>query len=361
MTTPVANPVPLTVSGLRKRFGDGPTVLDGVDLEVPAGSVCALLGPSGSGKSTLLRCIAGLEVPEAGRISAGDQLLGDGPAIVPPDRRGVGMVFQDWALFPHLDVAGNVAFGLPRSERSGPRVSEVLELVGLADLRDRATNTLSGGQQQRVALARALAPRPKVLLLDEPFSNLDTNLRSRIRGEVKELLTAVGITTLFVTHDRSEAFVVGDTVALVHEGRVVQHGPPEDLYHRPVDPFVAGFVGDVNLLPGDAGGATAVTALGEVRLAEPASGAVTVLVRPEDVVLGAPGDHAPGASATVSAVEFHGRDSLVRLVVDGTGQQLAARVARATVRPGDRVGVAAGGSPKVAWRVESHGLGDAAA
>ncbi len=344
MSTPVANPVPLRVSGLRKRFGDGPPVLDGVDLEVPAGSVCALLGPSGSGKSTLLRCIAGLEAPEAGRIEAGDRLLGDGPSIVPPDRRGVGMVFQDWALFPHLDVAANVGFGLPRAERDGSRVDEVLDLVGMSDLRERLPNTLSGGQQQRVALARALAPHPSVLLLDEPFSNLDTNLRSRIRSEVKELLSTVGITTLFVTHDRTEAFVVGDSVALVNDGRVVQHGRPEDLYHRPVDPWVAGFVGDVNLLPGEATRGVAATPLGPIAIAGGSSGPVHVLVRPEELALGD-----EGHEATVAGVEFHGPETIVLVRVDGIDGLLTVRTARTEVRAGEQIGVSVEGSPKVAW------------
>jgi iron(III) transport system ATP-binding protein len=324
-------------------------VLDGVDLEVPPGTVCALLGPSGSGKSTLLRCVAGLEVPEAGRISAGGTVLTDGASVVPPERRGVGMVFQDWALFPHLDVAANVGFGLPRAERSGPRVDDVLALVGLGGYRHRAPATLSGGQQQRVALARALAPEPSVLLLDERFSNLDTNLRSRIRGEVRELLLEVGITTLFVTHDRVEAFVLGDTVALVHEGRVVQHGTPEEVYRRPVDPWAAAFVGDANIVPGRASGAEAETPLGTVALASPVSGAVRVLVRPEDVVV-TDGD-AAGAGGTVAAAEFHGHDVVLRLRVDGLGEEVAARVQRTSVRAGDRVGVTVAGAPAVAWAV----------
>ena len=209
------------VRGVHKSFGTT-AVLRDVDLDVPSGSVVALLGPSGCGKTTLLRIIAGLEAPDAGEVRVGGRLL-TGPATsVPPEHRRVGMVFQDWGLFPHLTVAQNVGYGLPRGERRGARVDEALELVGLVGLGHRSPTTLSGGQQQRVALARALAPRPSVLLLDEPFSNLDAALRVQVRGEVHRLLRELGVTTVFVTHDQEEAFVLGDEVAVMSEGRVVQ-------------------------------------------------------------------------------------------------------------------------------------------
>ena len=190
----------VVVAGLDKSF-DGPPVLAGVDLEVEPGESLALLGPSGCGKTTLLRLIAGLERPNAGTVTVGDTEMAGPDAWVPPEKRKVGMVFQDWALFPHLTVGRNVGYGLPRGERDGPRVAEALEMVGLGDLADRMPETLSGGQKQRVALARAIAPRPTVLLLDEPFSNLDSALRIGVRTEVHRLLVDLAITSVFVTHD----------------------------------------------------------------------------------------------------------------------------------------------------------------
>src|SRR5919108_626478 len=219
----------LAVDGLVKAF-DGAPVLDGVRLAVPSGKVVALLGPSGCGKTTLLRCIAGLERPDAGEVRLAGRLLCGPGAHVPPERRRIGMVFQDGALFPHLSVAGNVAYGLRREERRNGRVEEALALVDLAGLGERAPASLSGGQQQRVALARALVTHPTALLLDEPFSNLDTLLRVQIRAEVQRLLADLGVTAVFVTHDQQEAFVVGDEVAVMLGGRVAQQAAPAELY-----------------------------------------------------------------------------------------------------------------------------------
>ena len=306
-SSPVS-PTAVSVRGLRASYG-GPDVLRDVDLEVAAGSVVALLGPSGCGKTTLLRSIAGLERPTAGEIRIGDRLVLGGGTHVAPEARRVGMVFQDWALFPHLSVAANVGYGLPRAERKGPRVGEALEMVGLGGLGDRAPGTLSGGQQQRVALARAIAPHPAVLLLDEPFSNLDTALRVDVRAEVHQLLVELGITTVFVTHDQEEAFVLGDDVAVMDDGRIVQQAPPAVLYDEPATPWVARFVGDANLLTGQASGPDAATGLGRVPLREPAHGAVQVLLRPEELRLvpsGATGG--VGAAATVDLVEYYGHD-----------------------------------------------------
>ncbi|MEQ1788194.1 MAG: ABC transporter ATP-binding protein, partial [Acidimicrobiales bacterium] len=243
----------IEVAGLHKRFSRDP-VLRGVDLRVAQGAVVALLGPSGCGKTTLLRTIAGLERADAGTVTiAGQAVVGPG-VDVPPERRRVGMVFQDWALFPHLDVARNVGYGLPRKLRTRDRIESALELVGLGGMGKRQPGTLSGGQQQRVALARAIAPEPSVLLLDEPFSNLDTTLRVQVRTELHHLLVDLGVTAVFVTHDQDEAFVLGDEVAVMHDGEVVQQAPPADLYARPATPGVAEFVGDANLLAAGAGG-----------------------------------------------------------------------------------------------------------
>ena len=228
-TVPVdPTPVGLEIDAVSVDYG-GPEVLSDVSLSVTPGEIIALLGPSGCGKTTLLRAIAGLERPTAGSISLGNRLVTGPGEFVPPERRRIGMVFQDWALFPHLDVARNVGYGLPRGDLSTERVSKTLSLVGLDNVADRMPGTLSGGQQQRVALARALAPRPTVLLLDEPFSNLDSSLRSQVRTEIHHLLVELGVTTVFVTHDQDEAFVLGDRVAVLHDGRLAQVGSPDDL------------------------------------------------------------------------------------------------------------------------------------
>jgi iron(III) transport system ATP-binding protein len=320
----------LDVRGVTKRF-DGPAVLDAASLHVEAGTICALLGPSGSGKTTLLRLIAGLEHPDAGTIRLGDDVLVDGRQSIAPERRQIGMVFQDWALFPHLTVAQNVGFGLGKHP-DPVRVAEALDLIGLADAADRLPGTLSGGQQQRVALARALAPGPSVLLLDEPFSNLDVAMRARIRREVHDLLRSTGVTTVFVTHDQEEAFVLGDRVAVMRDGRVIQSASPRELYTLPADRWVAGFVGDANFLPGTVSGSTVATAFGQVRLREPRQGEVEVLVRPEHLLI------EEGDDAVVTFVEYYGHDVLVSCAL-ADGSEVHARSVLGDVAEGDRVGL----------------------
>ncbi|MDP9207349.1 MAG: ABC transporter ATP-binding protein, partial [Actinomycetota bacterium] len=287
----------LAVEDLCKAFGDA-LVLDQAGLRVPPGRVVALLGPSGCGKTTLLRCIAGLERPDAGQVRLDGRDLSAPGAFVAPERRRIGMVFQDGALFPHLTVAGNVGYGLSRSERRGARVAEALALVDLAGFGDRLPASLSGGQAQRVALARALVTRPSVLLLDEPFSNLDTILRVQIRAEVQRLLADLGVTAVFVTHDQEEAFVVGDEVAVMLAGRVVQQAAPAELYRAPASRAVAGFLGDANLLPGVAAAGLADTAIGRVPLRNGLRGDVDVLLRPEQLRVSA------GAAATIDSVQY---------------------------------------------------------
>ncbi|HYF47528.1 MAG TPA: ABC transporter ATP-binding protein [Acidimicrobiales bacterium] len=341
---PVLSTAALEATGVSKSF-DAEPVLRDVSLRVEAGRMVALLGPSGCGKTTLLRVLAGLEVPDAGEVRLGDELLTGGGRDVPPERRRIGMVFQDWALFPHMSVSRNVAYGLPRGHDRDRQVGEALAMVGLAGLGDRAPATLSGGQQQRVALARALAPRPAALLLDEPFSNLDTALRVQVRTEVHRLLADVGVTTVFVTHDQDEAFVLGDEVAVMWEGEIVQQAPPAELYDHPRTPWIAGFVGDANLLVGQAGGGSATTVLGGVPLRETTQGEVQVLVRPEHLEVAA------GDAGVVDLVEFYGRDTVYTVRLDG-GVELTVRAAQAPVHArGDRVAVTYTGPPAVAFPV----------
>jgi iron(III) transport system ATP-binding protein len=351
MNTPVGSASTIQMRGVRKSFGDA-LVLRDVDLEVAPGSVVALLGPSGCGKTTLLRSIAGLERIDAGEIHLGARMVSGPSAHVPPEKRRVGMVFQDWALFPHLSVAQNVAYGLPRAARKGRRVAEVLAMVDLEGLGDRQPATLSGGQQQRVALARALAPQPRVLLLDEPFSNLDTALRAQVRSEVHQLLVQLEVTTIFVTHDQEEAFVLGDEVAVMEAGRLVQQAPPAELYARPASPWVASFVGDANLVAGDATGDRALTPVGPVPLEVAAGGAVQVLLRPEELRL----EPANGAAtralpATVELREYYGHDTVYLVRPDG-GEPLRVRAGSVPrFSRGDRVVLRYVGPPAVAFPV----------
>ena len=270
--------------GLSKRF-DTAEAVHRVDLTVDHGQMLVLLGPSGCGKTTLLRLIAGFELPDAGTLAVGGQMVSGPNYLVPPEKRRVGMVFQDYALFPHLDVLGNVSYGMRRDPDRPKRVREVLELVGLEGVEHRMPHELSGGEQQRVALARALAPRPAVVLLDEPFSNLDTRLRARVRAEVRQILTEAGATSVFVTHDQEEALFLGDHIAVMNQGRIEQVDTPELIFHRPTTPFVAQFMGVADFLEAQLDGDVLVTELGMLpRPPEAAHGAsVDVMVRPDDV------------------------------------------------------------------------------
>jgi iron(III) transport system ATP-binding protein len=331
-------PPVLRVRGIVRRFGDV-TAVDGIDLDVRRGRIVALLGPSGCGKTTMLRMLAGFERADAGSIELDGRAVDGAGAWVPPDRRGVGMVFQDYALFPHLDVLRNVAFGLPRRERRGAarsrRLADVLALVGLAGLEHRYPHELSGGQQQRVALARALAPEPSVILLDEPFSNLDAALRAQVRADVHRILTQAGATAVFVTHDQEEALSLADEVAVMAAGRIVQLADPEAVYHAPADRSVAAFVGDADFVAGSAEAGRVVSDLGDLALLEPLSGAVEVLVRPEDVHL----TPDPAGSAVVVGREFYGHDQMLYVRLAG-GRVVRARLGPVSpLAPGDRCAV----------------------
>jgi iron(III) transport system ATP-binding protein len=325
----------LRVRGVERRFGDVRAV-DGIDLDVHRGRIVALLGPSGCGKTTMLRLLAGFERADGGTIEVAGRRVDGGGTWVPPDRRGVGMVFQDYALFPHLDVLRNVGFGLARSERralrrSG-RLDHILDLVGLRGLEHRYPHELSGGQQQRVALARALAPNPSVVLLDEPFSNLDAALRAQVRADVHDILVKAGATAVFVTHDQEEALSMADEVAVMQAGRIVQLAHPEALYHAPADRNVAAFVGEAEFVRGRALGGRVASDLGELALAEPLDGPVEVLIRPEDLHL----HRDEGGDAVVVGREFYGHDQML-FVQLANGRITRARLGPISdLAPGDR-------------------------
>ena len=320
----------LTVTDVTKSFGSTP-VLSGIDLHVPSGSLTALLGASGSGKTTLLRLIGGFDDPDAGTIVVGDRVVA-GPGIgVAAHRRGIGFVPQEGGLFPHLPVAGNVAFGLPRRQRRDrARIAALLTLVGLdAGLAERWPHQLSGGQQQRVALARALAPEPSLVLLDEPFSSLDAALREETRQAVADALRASGATAVLVTHDQAEALSMADQVAVLRAGRLVQLTDPRTLYRRPRDLDVAAFVGEAVVLDAEVRDGMAHCALGAVEL-EPAvpDGRARILLRPEQLRLGSPAAPLPGAR--VGRVDFYGHDSRVWLDL-ASGLRVSARLEGADV------------------------------
>jgi iron(III) transport system ATP-binding protein len=317
---PLRLPDSLDLIGVHQRYARQP-VLNGVDLEVEQGSFTAVLGASGSGKTTLLRVIAGFERIESGVVRLGTTVFDDGRTSLPPERRKLGYVPQDGALFPHMRVAANVGFGLPRSSRK--KVGTLLEAVGLSGLERRYPHQLSGGQQQRVALARALAVEPEVVLLDEPFSSLDAAMRASVRQEVAQILRGRGTTTILVTHDQDEALSMAQRVAVLRAGQIVANSRPEDLYRSPLDADLASFVGEANLLPGTIEGRVARTALGPLELQAEVSAtwpgsdpAAVVLVRPEQLELRPPTVVLPdtGIAARVVDRAFFGHDAVLRVV-----------------------------------------------
>ncbi|MDQ6804023.1 MAG: ABC transporter ATP-binding protein [Actinomycetota bacterium] len=351
----------LAITDLHKAFGTN-AVLAGVDLTVPTGSLTAILGPSGSGKTTLLRLIAGFERSDRGTIKLGGAVVdAAGSAWVASERRRVGYVPQEGSLFPHLTVHKNIGFGLPRGDRDGGRVDELLELIGMEGLGARYPHQLSGGQQQRVALARALAIRPALVLLDEPFSSLDPALRAGVRADVKRLLRAAGATALLVTHDQDEALSLADRVAVIRRGRVRQCDTPQGLYDDPTDTEVAGFVGEANLIPGVFLDGSVRTAFGELpchcraALRHGASDAV-VLIRPEQVKLCRVGP-ACRLAGRILDHEYHGHDSVIRVQPDDQGAPsvILARISgQVPYQVGSPVGVTVEG-PVVAWCVSPEG------
>jgi iron(III) transport system ATP-binding protein len=343
----------LEVHELRHAYGDH-QVVTGLSFSLERSAIGCLLGPSGCGKTTVLRCIAGFEAVQAGEIRLAGRIVSGPGVTLPPEKRRIGMVFQDYALFPHLSVAANIAFGLhgtPQAERNA-RIRELGELVGLSAALGKYPHEISGGQQQRVALARALAPRPELLLLDEPFSNLDVDLRERLSLEVREIIKASGATAVLVTHDQQEAFVMADEIGVLHEGRIQQWDNPYNLYHRPANRFVADFVGQGVFLPAKALGPGQVEIeLGVLKGAEvPGNGGkLEVLLRPDDVIH----DDAAPTRAEVMHKAFRGAEILYTLRLESGRKVLALVPSHHNHALGERIGIRLDVDHVVAFRPEN--------
>ncbi|HEU4441947.1 MAG TPA: ABC transporter ATP-binding protein [Burkholderiales bacterium] len=340
----------LEVENLRHAYGKQ-EVVRGLSFSLARGAIGCLLGPSGCGKTTVLRCIAGFEGVREGEIRLAGKLVSGHGVMVPPEHRRVGMVFQDYALFPHLPVSGNIAFGLhaaPAAERAA-RVAELAQLVGLAASLDKYPHEISGGQQQRVALARALAPRPELLLLDEPFSNLDVDLRERLSLEVRDIIKASGATAVLVTHDQQEAFAMADEIGILHQGRIQQWDTPYNLYHRPANRFVADFVGQGVFLPAKAlNGHQLQIELGVLQGESQGLDNLEVLLRPDDVVH----DDAAPTQAEVLHKAFRGAEILYTLRL-ASGQKILALVpSHHNHALGEKIGIRLDVDHVVAFRPE---------
>jgi iron(III) transport system ATP-binding protein len=321
----------ISVRGVHVSFGDTDALTD-LTLDVPTGGLLALVGPSGCGKTTALRVIAGFQDVDAGSVSVrGREVLGPDVNIA-PEKRNVGMVFQDYALFPHISVAENVGYGVTGSDRVA-RVAEVLDLVGLVGYESRFPHELSGGEQQRVALARALAPSPDVVLLDEPFSNLDAPQRERMRRELKRTIRSAGVTAVLVTHDQAEALAIADVIAVMRNGAIKQVGSPDSVYRSPVDPWVAGFLGDAILFPGTISDGAISTAIGSVETDVDDGISATVMIRPEWISPSV----VPDGQGTVVDTEFYGHDQRVEIELTGGDKVEALVPSLRSIHVGDSV------------------------
>ncbi|MBA2530638.1 MAG: ABC transporter ATP-binding protein [Nocardioidaceae bacterium] len=324
----------LVLDQVTKRFRTV-AALEAVDLQVGHGELVAIVGPSGCGKSTMLRSVAGLTTIDSGRIVVGGRDVAGPGVFIPPEERHIGVVFQDLALFPHLDVAGNVAFGVPRGERRSSRAREVLDLVGLTGLESRYPHELSGGEQQRVALARALAPRPDVVLLDEPFSHLDRNLRMEVRDHTIEVLRAAAATGVFVTHDQEEAMAVGDRVAVMRSGRFEQVAAPETVFHAPVSRFVATFLGEADFVAGTRFGTRVDTVLGQLPVTSAGTGRCEVMLRPHELTI----DEDADGDGIVERTDFRGAVVMHHVTLSEGSRIRAQRPHTEPVKAGTRVRV----------------------
>ena len=304
------NTTTLRCQALRKEF-NGTVAVDNVSFSLKRGDFLCLLGPSGCGKTTTLRLIAGFEKPDEGIISIAGRTVAGQDIFVRPEERKVGVVFQEYALFPHMTVEENIGYGIRNSRQRQQKVKELLKLVGLCGMEKRHIHELSGGQQQRVALARALAPEPDLILLDEPFSNLDANPRQQLRWELLDILKREGRTAVFVTHDQEEALALGDWIAVMEEGRILQFGSPEEVYERPINDKVASLVGEVNWIEAHVNKGRAYCILGQVPVASPVEGKVKLMVRPEQIEI----DPHPEGHAFVAQKQFLGPTQLVMLTM----------------------------------------------
>jgi iron(III) transport system ATP-binding protein len=323
----------IAIRDLAVLFG-ATNVLDGFDLDVPLGSLVAIVGPSGCGKTTALRSIAGFQTIDSGTITIRERVVADSSVSVAPEKRRVGMVFQEFALFPHISVGENVGYGVRGADRID-RVTETLRLVGLSGYEDRFPHELSGGEQQRVALARALAPQPDVVLLDEPFSNLDAPQRERMRRELKRIIRTAGVTALFVTHDQAEALAIADHIAVMRNGRIVQAGSPDDVYAHPVSPWVATFLGDAALFDGVATEGVVETTVGDIPTDLADGTPVKVMVRPEWVQ---PRREDAG-TGRIADREFYGHDQRVEIELESGSTVEALVPGRANLSVGDQVSI----------------------
>jgi iron(III) transport system ATP-binding protein len=337
---------------VNKTYEGKVKAVDDMSFEVRSGTLLALLGSSGCGKTTTLRLIAGLERPDSGEIWLNEQLVAGSNAWVEPEKRKVGMVFQDYALFPHMSVESNVAFAIPELSRreKKQRISDMLHLVGLGEHGKRFPHQLSGGQQQRVALARAMAANPAVVLLDEPFSNLDAALRQSTRTEVRAILKKAAATTVFVTHDQEEALSIADEIAVIKSGELLQLGSPRRVYMRPAVRAVADFIGGANFVPGTAHGDRVRTIFGDLPLLTPAHGDVDVMLRPEQIQL----EPQPQAPYTIDMLQFLGHGQLVDIHIKN-GQKIQARIpVHSPLEVGMRVNIQVEGSV-MAYSIKGNG------